>query len=441
MNKWIQTTLALLASLLTASASEFSDKIWSSYDAGDPVPTEIFKVRDGVEMHYFAPASPRVGGKNPAFLYIHGGGWRGGNPTGTYRFSRYLAEHGVSAFTLKYRLSSEKKGTKPTICLEDANSGMRWLRAHAVTLGIDADQIAVGGNSAGGHLSAALATIDGYNHPDDDLSVATTPNLLLLGSPVLDNGPGGYGNGWDEALPNRTSVDYRVKEFWQDFSPLHNLNDALPDTLVIMGDSDPLIKMTSMQVFGQGVVDAGSEFEWWVFPKKGHGLNSQAKSYLTPELMHIHYSYFKFLAKKGYMDEPLPAGDEVRAMIREHKLGESVEVSVEPAVPLKAHPGILKEWTFDSDGDLEGWTGNPKTLPVVEVANGFLFARCELNGDPKIHNFSEEFLAPNGIKTVQWRVRETEPDGTVRPADASGLFVGLSGVTWKGGEWAAVQCS
>ena len=106
---------------------------------------------------------------------------------------------------------------------------------------------------------------------------------------------------------------------------MHNLNDQLPDTLVIMGDSDPLIKMASMEVFGQGVVDAGSEFEWWVFPGKGHGLNSQAKSYLTPELLHIHYSYIQFLAKKGYVDAPLSAGEEVRAMIRAHHLGEVIE--------------------------------------------------------------------------------------------------------------------
>jgi acetyl esterase/lipase len=169
-----------------AGASDFSEHIRASFDAGDPVPTEIFKIRDGVEVHYFAPDKPRVPGKNVAHFYIHGGGWKGGNPTGTYRWSRYLAEHGVSAFTLKYRLSREKKGTTPVICLEDAKSGMRWLRANAEKLGIDPERIAVSGNSAGGHLAAALATIDGYNHSEDDLAVKTTPNLLLLGSPVLD---------------------------------------------------------------------------------------------------------------------------------------------------------------------------------------------------------------------------------------------------------------
>lgn len=344
MNKLYLYLVASCFAMLSVVAGNFESEIRASFDAGDPVPTEIFKVRDGVEMHYFAPSTPRVPGENVAHFYIHGGGWKGGNPTGTYRWARYLAEHGVSAFTLKYRLASETKGTKPTICLEDTKSGMRWIRANAEKLGIAPERIAVSGNSAGGHLAAALATIEGYNHSDDDLSVATMPNLLLLGSPVLDNGPGGYGNGWNRLLPNQTSYDYRIKDFWQDFSPMHNLNDELPDTLVIMGDSDPLIKMSSMQVFGHGVVDAGSEFEWWIFPRKGHGLNSQAKSYLTPELMHIYYTYFKFLAKQDYLDAPLPAGDEVGSMIREHPLRAAIEAPAEPAPVAKAKPGVLSEW-------------------------------------------------------------------------------------------------
>ena len=292
-----QSTQAGDAKLTETLASEFSEEIWASFDADALVPTEIFKVRDGVEMHYFAPATARVPGNNVAHLYIHGGGWKGGSPNGFYRWSRYLAEHGVSAFALKYRLLNREKGGKPTICVEDAKSGMRWLRANAEKLGIDPQRIAVSGNSAGGHLAAALATIEGYNHPSDDLSVKTTPNLLLLGSPVLDLAS------------------------WADGSPNHNLNDDLPNTLAIIGDSDPVIPMTSMEVFGQGVIDAGSEFEWWIFPGLGHGLNAQNESYLTPKLMHIYYSYFNFLAKNDYVDEPLPAGDEVRTMIRRHKLG------------------------------------------------------------------------------------------------------------------------
>jgi len=300
MNRWIIGVVASLVWVCTVGASEFSEEIWASFDADALVPTEIFKVRDGVEMHYFVPATPHDPGSNVAHLYIRGGSWNGGSPRGFYRWSRYLAGHGVSAFVLKYRPMNREKDGKPATCLEDAKSGMRWLRANAEKLGIDPERIAVGGNSAGAHLAAALATIEGYNHPADDLSLKTAPNLLLLSSPALDTSE------W----------------FGTDMSPMHNLNENLPDTIAIMGDSDPVIPIPSMEVFGQGVIDAGSDFEWWIFPGKGHALSLQRESYLTPELMHIYYSYFNFLAKNDYVDEPLPAGDEVRTMIQQRKLGE-----------------------------------------------------------------------------------------------------------------------
>ncbi|MBK1879645.1 alpha/beta hydrolase [Pelagicoccus mobilis] len=299
-NRSIIGMVVMLALVCSGGASEFSDEIWASYKAGALEPTEIFRVREGVELHYFAPANARAPGNNVAHIYIHGGSFRGGSPRGFYRWSRYLAEHGVSAFALKYRLLDRKKRGKPTICVEDAKSAMRWLRANAEKLGVDPERIAVGGNSAGGHLAAALATLEGHNHPADDLSIKTTPNLLLLGSPALDLG--GY--------------------FGKDISPVHNLNENLPNTIAIIGDSDRVIPMKTMEIFGLGVIDAGSDFEWWVFPGKGHGLTAQNKSYLTPELMHIYFSYFNFLAQNGYVDEPLPAGDEVRTLIQQRKLGE-----------------------------------------------------------------------------------------------------------------------
>ncbi len=140
-----------------AGASEFERAIWASYDAGDPVPTEIFKIRDKVEVHYFAPETPREPGNNPSQMFIHGGAWRGGSPDSSYRWCRYLAEHGVSAFTIRYQLASEKRGIKPSVCLVDTKTAMRWVRANAKKFGIDPNRIAAAGSSAGGHLASALA--------------------------------------------------------------------------------------------------------------------------------------------------------------------------------------------------------------------------------------------------------------------------------------------
>ncbi|MDG1301826.1 MAG: hypothetical protein P8R37_09595, partial [Opitutae bacterium] len=60
MNKWYFYLVASCFAMLSVVAGNFESKIWASFDASDPVPTETFKVRDGVEVHYFAPSTPRV---------------------------------------------------------------------------------------------------------------------------------------------------------------------------------------------------------------------------------------------------------------------------------------------------------------------------------------------------------------------------------------------
>ena len=79
-------------------------------------------------------------------------------------------------------------------------------------------RIAAGGGSAGGHVAAATATTTKYEDQNDDLSISSQPNLLLLYNPVLDNSAEGYGFN-------------RVKDYWQDFSPMHNIHSKTPPSI------------------------------------------------------------------------------------------------------------------------------------------------------------------------------------------------------------------
>ena len=69
---------------------------------------------------------------------------------------------GMVGMVADYRVSSRHK-TTPFDCVKDAKSAVRWARRNAERLGIDPDRLAVGGGSAGGHLAAATATVDGLN--------------------------------------------------------------------------------------------------------------------------------------------------------------------------------------------------------------------------------------------------------------------------------------
>jgi acetyl esterase/lipase len=93
----------------------------------------------------------------PAFLHIHGGGHLVGSPLSSRRkHLEWASDLGCFIVSVDYRLAPE---TRFPGSIEDCYAVLAWLAKEAPLLGIDADCIAVGGDSAGGGLAAALALL------------------------------------------------------------------------------------------------------------------------------------------------------------------------------------------------------------------------------------------------------------------------------------------
>ena len=91
----------------------------------------------------------------PCMLFLHGGGWVIGNLESHDRLCRRLANVArICVVALDYRLAPEHPFPA---ALEDSACAWRWLCANTEELKIHADAMAVGGDSAGGNLAAALA--------------------------------------------------------------------------------------------------------------------------------------------------------------------------------------------------------------------------------------------------------------------------------------------
>jgi acetyl esterase len=94
-------------------------------------------------------------GRPGLLVFFHGGGWVTGSLyTHDGLCKRIAAQSGVAVVSIDYRLAPEHPFPAPC---DDAHDSLAWVAAHADELGIDPARIAVGGDSAGGHLAAVSA--------------------------------------------------------------------------------------------------------------------------------------------------------------------------------------------------------------------------------------------------------------------------------------------
>jgi acetyl esterase len=132
--------------------------------AGVSVEERTFEVTEGREIpvRIYRPGCPEEtsangGGLRPVLAYFHGGGWVLGNLETHDRLCCALAvESGVVIVSVDYRLAPENRFPEG---LRDCMDATFWLATHGPDLGLDPSRLAVGGDSAGGNLAAAVALI------------------------------------------------------------------------------------------------------------------------------------------------------------------------------------------------------------------------------------------------------------------------------------------
>lgn len=178
----------------------------------------------------------------PALVFFHGGGWVMGTLDAYDGLCQDLAgTAGCKVISVDYRMAPEFPYPIP---FEDAYYATEWVSANANEIGINQNRIAVGGDSAGGNLAAAVA-----------LKARESKNLNLvfqmLVYPVTNYR-------FDTDSYQKYGINYfltkRAMEwFWEQYlpdesaaregyaSPLRCKNlDGLPDAMVITAGYDPL---------------------------------------------------------------------------------------------------------------------------------------------------------------------------------------------------------
>lgn len=124
-----------------------------------------------LDVHY--PSSiDQTDATRTTIVWIHGGGWVSGSKDFVAPYLRTLASHGYTVVGVNYSLSPERRYPVP---VRQVNTALAYLQREARALHVDTAHIVIGGDSAGGHIAAQVATI--ITSPDYAREMGIVPSL------------------------------------------------------------------------------------------------------------------------------------------------------------------------------------------------------------------------------------------------------------------------
>jgi len=228
-----------------------------------PAPTEAGEVRISLPK----------GDPSGIFIHIHGGGWTIGSPTQCDDWMQYLAaETGCVCVSIKYRLGPEEPWPA---CADDCEAAAVWV-IEELAKKYGTDRIAIGGESAGAHLSAVTLNrlkargigdaVHGALFHYGVFDLAMTPSManwgdrnMILSTPTVD---------W--FADNLVGDDPSLLRSAQASPILADLS-GMPPALFQVGTVDPLIDDTLFMA--QRWMVAGSEAAVNVYPGGVHAFD------------------------------------------------------------------------------------------------------------------------------------------------------------------------
>jgi len=218
-------------------------------------------------MAVFRPAHPNGG----AALIFPGGGYRWVvvDKEG-YEMARLLAERGITAFVLFYRLPSEGWASGPDTPLIDAQRALRLIRHRASSYAIDRRRIAAVGFSAGGHVCASLLTrfeANTYAAVDGADSLSARPDIAAPIYPVISmSAPTAHAGSRELLLGDGAPAEVERK-----YNPSLNVPPNAPPVFLCHAEDDPAVPVANTLMLREGLLKAKVPVETHLYPEGGHG--------------------------------------------------------------------------------------------------------------------------------------------------------------------------
>jgi len=246
----------------------------------DPDAQWAYKTIDGKDflMDVFLPSGYADADESfPVMVIFHGGSWTVGETNMHWPDGNFWAKRGMIAVSVDYRLRHRDQVKVPLECVKDAKSAIRFLRANAKKLKIDPSRVVAKGDSAGGQLAAATATLTDPKTNDDcfDLSISCVPQAVILTCPWFKTSPA--------------------------MCPPKHLREGLPPFLTFAGGADHAIPVSEMVEFHQALKAKSIPSELYIGNQGKHGFCNGRNPYNRFFYWSINLAD-QFLVKHGILE-------------------------------------------------------------------------------------------------------------------------------------------
>ncbi len=272
--------------------------------------TVIYKTVDGdtLDMILFFPETT-LSSKMPVMIFIHGGGWGGGNKykiAGAPFFGtlKALLDNGIACATIEYRLTTRGKSTAYH-CVVDCKDAVRFLMKNSDEYSLDVNRMGVWGDSDGGHLCLMTGLAQNSSFPGDESLKKYKPRFKCIASyyPLTSFIHPEFLKGSNFEKPERFipllgGLLSEKQKLAKMLSPVEWISKKSPSVLLFHGEQDKILPIRQSTYLEEVGKEKGADIQLLRIKNADHSFNGENPLPSVEEINKIAAAYLIEKLKK-----------------------------------------------------------------------------------------------------------------------------------------------
>ncbi|MBU2939195.1 alpha/beta hydrolase [Lacinutrix sp. C3R15] len=262
-------------------------------------------------LDIYYPTKKAKGEKYPIMLYTHGGGWFNGSKENIVKtpmeapFLEFVKQ-GFAVVSVNYRLTRHKSVLMRD-CVIDAIDALRYLSKNSDALQVDANQVYVMGDSAGGHIAQMITLADPdvfkgdkklYNNTYKVIAGVSWygPSDFTITELFKTDDPTKNADRFSSRITKKESNTSKIEAMYKEMSPIFYVTKNSPPLFMMAADNDTTIPVAHAYHMKKHADSIGANVEMFIVKNAGHNWR-KAGGEIDPSLDVITKTTVDFIKK------------------------------------------------------------------------------------------------------------------------------------------------